>query len=290
MTTLKYYLNELAGTTGLGEQGAANVLAGTSGVGLQGALNAYAGTTGIGVQGVLNRLAGTTGLGEAKAASLILPKANLVLNLDARNVNGYGVAPPADGAAVATWVDLSTAGSNATQVTGTNQPFYRAAYTNGQPAVDFDGVDNYMATASYTVSQPWTIYAVATFESTTAIQVLAGHGAPVQFGRIGVNAQLSLNAGSVLGAIAINTSPHVISSVFNGASSVIALDGGTPTTGAGGANTWAGRPMRIGSYDASTLWFNGGVSALLHYSGAHDATTRQRIERRLGRRFGITVA
>lgn len=289
MTTLQYYLNDLAGTTGLASQGAANALAGTSGKGLQGALNSYAGTSGIAVQGVLNRLAGTTGLGVNAAAGLILPRANLLLYFDARQVNGVGVAQPVADAAIATWVDLSSVGKNATQATGAAQPLYRASYTNGRPAIDFDGTNDVMATASYTQAVPWTIYAVATYEISTATQIMAGHGAPVQFGRIGVNAQWSANAGAVLGTLAVNTSPHVFSTVFNGASSLVSVDG-TTQSGDSGANLWSGRPMRLGSYDAASSWFNGGISCLLHYAGAHTTAQRQSIERRLGRQFGITVA
>lgn len=63
-------LNDLAGTTGLCAQGAAQVLSGTK-KDLVGALNSLAGTTGLELQGVLNALAGTQGLGPDAAAALV---------------------------------------------------------------------------------------------------------------------------------------------------------------------------------------------------------------------------
>lgn len=70
MTTLQKYLNDMAGTSGVGAQGAANKIAGTTGLGIQGALNAICGTSGVGIRKCLNVMAGTTDLGEAAAAGV----------------------------------------------------------------------------------------------------------------------------------------------------------------------------------------------------------------------------
>lgn len=64
-------LNRLAGTTGLGEAGAANVYAGTTNLETVGALNARAGTKNLDMQGVCNALAGTNGLGVVGALASI---------------------------------------------------------------------------------------------------------------------------------------------------------------------------------------------------------------------------
>ncbi len=82
MAELQQALNQLAGTTGLDAQGAANVWAGiTPAMGLRdlvGALNYKAGNTPAALNmrelgGVLNQLAGTTGLGVNAASALITP-------------------------------------------------------------------------------------------------------------------------------------------------------------------------------------------------------------------------
>ena len=68
-------LNRLAGTSGLGEAGAANAWAGTTGLEAVGALNHKAGLTvqtqWLDMQGVCNYLAGTSGLGTAAALAQI---------------------------------------------------------------------------------------------------------------------------------------------------------------------------------------------------------------------------
>jgi hypothetical protein len=55
-------LNNLAGTSGLGELAAANAYAGTTNLGLLAALNSKAGTSNLGLNAVCNSIAGTTGL------------------------------------------------------------------------------------------------------------------------------------------------------------------------------------------------------------------------------------
>lgn len=69
-----YVLNNLAGTAGLGEQGAANAYAGTKGLSTLAALNVKAGTTGLGMNAVCNMIAGTTGL---EALNALCQKAGL---------------------------------------------------------------------------------------------------------------------------------------------------------------------------------------------------------------------
>lgn len=63
----------------------------------------------------------------------------------------------------------------------------------------------------------------------------------------------------------------------------------------GAANALAGTNglALVGAIRYNAAWVNylyGGISALLVYSGAHDTATRQRIERALGRIYGVTVA
>lgn len=61
------------------------------------------------------------------------------------------IAGAVDGAAVASWPDMSGNTKHAVQATGTKQPLYRTSVVtlpNGKPVVQFDGVDDFLATAS----------------------------------------------------------------------------------------------------------------------------------------------
>jgi hypothetical protein len=71
-----------------------------------------------------------------------------------------------DGAAVATWPDL-TGGNNATQTTGVLQPTYETNELNGQGIVRFNGTTQFMAGSLGTsFSAPFTLLAVGRFAQT----------------------------------------------------------------------------------------------------------------------------
>lgn len=61
-----------------------------------------------------------------------------------------GWTNPGDGNAVTTWDDATANGRDVTQATGTKRPLYRAsvAALNGQPALEFDGTDDFLQTVS----------------------------------------------------------------------------------------------------------------------------------------------
>jgi hypothetical protein len=61
----------------------------------------------------------------------------LILDVNAKSLN-TGLT------AVSTWSDTSASGISFTQGTGTNQPTYTANIINGQPAVLFDGTNDWM--------------------------------------------------------------------------------------------------------------------------------------------------
>lgn len=65
---------------------------------------------------------------------------DLQLWLDA----SIGTSTNIDGAALTTWTDQSSYGHDAVQATAANQPTYSAAAINGNPAIRFDGNDDYL--------------------------------------------------------------------------------------------------------------------------------------------------
>jgi hypothetical protein len=87
-----------------------------------------------------------------------------VLWLDAFNPSGNSNAVlPADGSSVATWVDKSASGINATQATGANQPVFSYTGLNSRPAMTFNGSSQYFlnGTGNLITGQAMTIFFVA---------------------------------------------------------------------------------------------------------------------------------
>jgi len=127
------------------------------------------------------------------------------------------------------WADLSGNGRDLIQDTTNNQPAHNSVTLNGKPTVTFDGTNDFLRTASFTLNQPYTYFFVFRYESSaTGGRVLdagtQGVARSGEFIRIDVN-NVWLFAGSILG---FNTFPtgqmeafNIWDAEFNGASSVV---------------------------------------------------------------------
>ena len=89
-------------------------------------------------------------LAGADAQAATIPATNLMLWLDAKDINGDGNTNnnPSNGAAVAQWRDKSGNGYHAAQSNASKQPSYQATGFNGMPGVDFDGANDILALPS----------------------------------------------------------------------------------------------------------------------------------------------
>jgi hypothetical protein len=171
--------------------------------------------------------------------------------------------------------DKSGNGHNILQATSTARPILRN--TGGRYWLEFDGVDDFLASAGFTLAPPLTVY--ARFEL-----IVAGPGSATLFDGLTVNSariyndaatdfQLFAGAGGPQSGN-IGTGTFVsMASVFNGGSSVIqvgATSGATANPGAVDPNG-----ITLGSYANGGGGFaNVGVAELIVYAGAHDAATR----------------
>lgn len=150
------------------------------------------------------------------------------VELDAAKIAGLVDTNP-----VTTWVDSTGNGYSLVQGTGVKEPLYRTAIVNGFPVVRGDGVDDTMAIAGASISQPVTLVFVGNIKD-----ALGGY--PVVF--TGFTAPtMSLyrdqdvgNAWAIAGSVGLfstvkppvgDTAFHVVVAVFNGPQSVLAIDG-----------------------------------------------------------------
>jgi lysophospholipase L1-like esterase len=96
--------------------------------------------------------------------------------------------PGSDGA-VSSWTDGTGNLFDLAQATGGNQPIFRSSLSlfNNRSAVDFDGTDDRLENLTLTVAQPYTIVAIASFDTVGSGQTLMGTNSNANSRRVGTN-------------------------------------------------------------------------------------------------------
>ena len=150
-----------------------------------------------------------------------------------------GVGVTESGGLASAWADQSGNGNDLLQATGTNQPAY-----DGSAILTFDGADNFMKCAAFTLNQPIQISMLINQVSWTGgDRILDGNTATtVLLQQNLITPGIRLFAGSIIGPDA-NLSVgafHALTLVANGVSSSILVDTSAPTTGSAGANASGG--------------------------------------------------
>jgi hypothetical protein len=184
-----------------------------------------------------------------------------------------------NGAAVSSFTDSSGNARHATQATAGNQPTYVTASQNGLGVVRFDGSNDYLKTASFTLNQPVTMFVACKFRSAfTAVKcVIDGFGDDCGIYE-GADDEFALWAGASLTNFTpgpVWTSFVVVSAVFNGATSQVRANdllGGASGLGNAGAGNPGGitlganrSPGQFGDIDLGrAIVYAGSVSGASH--------------------------
>lgn len=151
---------------------------------------------------------------------------------------------------------------DAVQFTGTKQPAYRAsvAALNGKPAVQGDGVDDFLQTAAWSsaLTQPSSVVVVGSVSAednlTDGITSTNRHLVKEILGT-----DWRIFAGTSVDGGTSDTDPHLFAAVFNGASSTLDVDGVEVVSGNAGAQTLTG--LTIGSnYNGTAAWNSGHIA------------------------------
>ncbi len=184
--------------------------------------------------------------------------AGLQLWLDASQIAGLN-----DGDAVATWTDLSGNSNNATQATASKQPTYQTNEVNGRPAVQTDGVDDFIR-STFATSQPFTRFSVWSVSLPGGNHVLGGVTANVALYCPGAN-NVQEFAGALGPSASVSSSTWVlVVECYDGATSFIEVGGvrtlGDPSTGSPGGVT-------IGADNGGNANTSGKYAEVLHYAG-----------------------
>jgi hypothetical protein len=239
---------------------------------------------------------------------LLRPRAS---GFNPRSISGLGLwLDAADDAQVVTdvgittWRDKSGNSRNATQTTGTKQPV-RTNAINGKKVLTFQGSDDTMSVANVAdfnaTSQ--TIIVVAR-QAVAANQALFFKGSSssangyIMRYRAGTTVWLyqknDFSGETLSNSANTNTNTNVFTAVLQPTAQAGFVNGSAPTNGLA-TNTlttayddtgelWIGSRRDIGEYLA------GDVCEILHWPRALSAEQRQRVERYLGSKWGVTVA
>lgn len=201
----------------------------------------------------------------------------------------------ASSGAVSQWDDKSGNGNHVSQGTAAAQPTTGTRTLNAQNVIDFDGTDNMRSLTSVGVPQPWTSFVAVRWDA-------GGGTAPYAIAdRTGFDGLVSLLntddirmfAGSNFQFATSITldAPHVVAAVYNGASSVGAIDG-SATTGNPGTNLW--NLIRLGSSGSSpgdsSGTLDGFIAEVLVYDSALSTADRETVESYLASKWGVTLS
>lgn len=171
-----------------------------------------------------------------------------------------------DAASITTLYDRSGNGNHLTEAT--NKPTYETAELNTYAVARFDGVNDKLKAAAFTLVQPNTLFLVAKHLSTPGATEVWCDGNTANTGALQVTSGLVLqyNAGATVsgGSIAAN-GWNLVSANFNGASSKLRQDGVNTASGNPGAGNLGG--FVLGCDGGSANFADVEIAEAVLYSG-----------------------
>lgn len=188
-----------------------------------------------------------------------------------------------DGDTITTWSDSSRFGHSPTQATGSLKPLYKTNIKNGLPVVRFDGTDDILQAADFTLNQPETVFVVGAWRG-----VRVGNDTILDGGTVGNTMRIYrsvANSVSLYNGVTTTCSPtdvtafHLYTADANNTASTIGFDSGTPVTGSASAVNGGG--LTVGAYGAGSEWGPVDVGEILVYDSTLSASDRLSVEKYL---------
>lgn len=221
--------------------------------------------------------------------------ANLELWLDASDASTITVST-----GVSVWADKSGNGRNATQATGGKQPAYTNTL-NGKNIVTFQGTDDTLQIAANAAfnSASQTLIVIAR-QAAAADEIIwhksssvSANGLSIRYRTDRLFVIYSENTAAVLQPLHTvfdPTAANVFSMTMEPSAQGIHINGVVRGTNTVSATYNDNTTVWLGSRRDAGTFLNGDIAEVLFFSRALSPSERSRIEKALGRKWGITVA
>ncbi len=236
--------------------------------------------------------------------------------------DGVGTAAT-DSDPVQIWQDQSGNNFDADQTTTAgSRPIFSSGLINGNPALVFDGTNDYfpISSLSYATSgalSDFTIYAILTTTNTGEGVILSydrneyfrfasDHNNDTGFGLSTTNTSAATDDFNATSAIEIDGVPHILGGSFNSATAGVnkflyfdgtvnnSIDAGTLATGTGTTRFgFIGVGSEATTFDGPqgpTNYLEGGFAEMIYYERELTPAERQSVESYLALKYGITLS
>jgi hypothetical protein len=197
-------------------------------------------------------------------------------------------------AAIATWNDLSGNGRNFVQATAARKPTYKTSIQNGLAIARFDGGDMVASAAVQSLTQPCTMFFVASRTgNTSAYNILLTEATSEQiaagFNTTANNWYIYTQPDAPDTQAAADSAFHVLTAQFNGTSSLMRADG-TQVAKSMTDQDVSADTFNIGATNALGAPLAGDIGEILIYEAALSAANIALVEDFLADKWGVTLA
>jgi len=190
------------------------------------------------------------------------------------------------GGAVSQLDDKSGNGRHLTNATGGTQPTTGTRTQNGLNVLDFDGTNDQLSVSGFTLTQPYTVFAVALSDDgadATGQRITDGQASSTILGKTTANSW-NLFAGTGLLGGTVDGGAHVHGGVFDGATSTRRVDGAVVASGNGGTSSHGG--LRLAISNTGTNFWDGWIAEVVMYPTGLSAGDCSSVEAYLKTKWG----
>ncbi len=159
---------------------------------------------------------------------------------------------------------------HATQSTSGNRPLLKTSDKNSKSTLLFDGTDDALISATWSVSsQPWTLFVVCQNVGAAPRPILSGVAKRNLLGTGAILFRIYADTGADFAdtTVAVDSNWHVVKIVFNGASSKFAFDGAADSTFVANPGTGGSEGVTLGAYETLNLFGNVKIAEMFIYAG-----------------------